>query len=146
MKLMKILLLFAAVWYGANSLFAQTWTQTSATNNLWTCVASSVDGVNLVAGSQDYGIFLSTNSGATWHGVSNYVSGRWGPTTTGIYWTSVASSADGIRLAATGDEAVYTTSDSGSNWDISGAPYLLPWYAVASSADGSKLAAVIWEG
>ncbi len=58
-------------------------------------------------------------------------------------WLSVASSADGRKLAAVGPGAysVYTSTDSGTTWtqreSIGSA-----WYSIASSADGSKLVAV----
>jgi ligand-binding sensor protein/phage pi2 protein 07 len=57
-------------------------------------------------------------------------------------WTSVASSADGSNLVAVviGGQ-IYTSTDSGANYDW--APYFAPlaWISVASSDDGSKLVA-----
>jgi hypothetical protein len=56
----------------AHFAFAQTWTQTSAPSNNWVSVAMSADGRRLAAvanytgGTAGGGIFISTNSGATW--------------------------------------------------------------------------------
>jgi hypothetical protein len=57
-------------------------------------------------------------------------------------WLAVASSADGNRLVAVGDNGIYTSSDSGATWSSNNAsaPYA-NWESVASSADGIKLAA-----
>jgi hypothetical protein len=63
---------------------------------------------------------------------------------TNFYWTSIASSADGTKLAATAGQGtgqgLYLSTNSGANW----APSLAPaggWYSVVSSADGNKLMA-----
>jgi hypothetical protein len=54
-------------------------------------------------------------------------------------WTSVASSADGSKLAAVGNFSIYTSTNSGFSW-ISNTPSA-EWVSVASSADGNKLVA-----
>ena len=128
-----------------------TWTTDTAPSNSWSCVASSADGVKLVAASyathdtngMTIGnlIYTSTNSGATW-------------TPTGALsnsWSSVASSADGTRLVATsgsdvfpealGDGLIYTSTNSGTTWTPSSAPSVNHWVSVASSTDGTKLVA-----
>jgi len=57
-------------------------------------------------------------------------------------WTSVATSADGMRLVAVASGgAIYTSTDAGVTWgpaSVSNAS----WVSVASSADGAKLVAV----
>ena len=57
-------------------------------------------------------------------------------------WTSVATSADGIRLAAVASSGdVYTSTNGGVTW----APNIVTnvsWSGVASSADGAKIVAV----
>jgi len=56
-------------------------------------------------------------------------------------WTSIASSADGVRLAAVvSGGAIYTSTNSGVTWTQSSAPST-NWYSIASSADGTHLAA-----
>src|ERR1044071_5176524 len=55
------------------------------------------------------------------------------------YWTWIASSADGRKLAASAlNDGVYLSSDSGATWVRSSAPGD-SWFIGASSADGSKL-------
>jgi photosystem II stability/assembly factor-like uncharacterized protein len=58
------------------------------------------------------------------------------------YWFSVASSADGSRLAAAPDgDQIYISTDSGNTWNTAGdSPYQV-WESIASSADGTKLLA-----
>ena len=76
-----------------------TWTATSAPTTSWISVASSADGIKLVAtagGHDDVGgaIYTSTNSGVTWTRTS-------ATATNWTNWTSIASSADGTKLVAT---------------------------------------------
>lgn len=60
-----------------------------------------------------------------------------------LEWWSVASSADGTRLAAVAYGAgIYTSTNAGLTWISNSAPKE-DWYCVASSADGTKLAAGI---
>jgi len=59
------------------------------------------------------------------------------------YWQSVASSADGTRLAAgiaTGP--VFTSTDSGVTWTSNRVADAYFWNSIASSADGMKLVAL----
>jgi hypothetical protein len=119
----------------------RTWNWSDAPPNAWTCVASSADGVKLVAGSGktnpdnpgDGYLYTSANSGALWRRTRSPKNG----------WSSVASSADGTRLVATtlfGD-AIYLSSDSGTNWVSANAP-AGNWTAVTLSADGETIVAV----
>ena len=125
-----------------------SWASNSIPGTNLISIASSADGSKLVvavgktpsfsvAGGGSGYIYLSTNSGATWaqSGAPKK------------YWSSVASSADGTKLAATAmDEPnlgwIYTSTNSGASWTQTSAPTNSYWVAVASSADGSKLAAV----
>jgi hypothetical protein len=60
-------------------------------------------------------------------------------------WTSVASSADGVKLAAAvSGGQIYTSTDSGVTWTARESNR--SWLDVASSADGVKLAAVVLNG
>lgn len=143
---MNIVLLIVAAGCGANSVSAQTWTQTSAPNTNWVSIASSADGQKLVAAVQNGGLYISTNSGTTWSQTS-------APSTN---WQSVASSADGIKLVAVEQEVVYsesdppvvvggiyTSTDSGVTWTQPAGTPSVGWDSVASSADGTKLAATV---
>lgn len=137
MKLLAIPLLIAAV---GSSLFsslipasAQTWTQTSAPITNWTAIASSADGVKLVAVASGGAIYTSTNSGASWAPATNAPDQA---------WRAVASSADGNKLiAAVRGGGIYRSVDSGLTWTQTGASSNA-WISITSSADGNKLAAV----
>jgi hypothetical protein len=131
-----------------NLLLGQSWTLTSAPNPAtnWTSVAMSADGTKWVAVMGFYagGIYVSTNSGATWDQTA-------APSNT---WLSVASSADGSRLiaAASGAPArvpgpIYTSTNYGVSWNQANVPSNL-WVSVAASADGSRLVAAStkWSG
>ena len=63
-------------------------------------------------------------------------------------WTSIASSSDGNKLAATAwGGKIYTSSDAGATWAERSGSGDRNWIAVASSSDGNKLAAVYdWGG
>src|SRR5882762_8421392 len=62
-------------------------------------------------------------------------------------WLSIASSADGTRLAAVGSYGwLYASTNSGASWAplttvTNGAEPSRPWTSIACSADGSKLVA-----
>ncbi|MCW5557950.1 MAG: immunoglobulin domain-containing protein [Verrucomicrobiae bacterium] len=130
----------------AQSPSAPAWAPTHAPLADWRSMASSADGLKLVAASAGYegvdygGIYTSTDGGETW---SKAVL----PTND---WTSVTSSSDGLRLAAVStpteidgewiESGIYTSSDGGTNWIKTGAP-ADSWSAVASSSDGTRLVA-----
>jgi hypothetical protein len=96
---------------GASALFISTnggfaWTETTAPLTNWTAVASSADGSKLAAigyvvppsgpgyiSEPIHPIYTSTNSGATW---------KLNSVPAGLWWSSVASSADGTKLVAVG--------------------------------------------
>jgi photosystem II stability/assembly factor-like uncharacterized protein len=132
----------------------QSWAQTTASNH-WSAAACSADGLKLVAVTQagsefwwagsDGLIYTSPDAGGTWTPAKV-------PTNN---WTAVASSADGLRLAAVtapfwdpgatnyvGQGAIYRSSDAGATWTKTTAPNTNFWQGIASSADGTKLAAV----
>jgi len=81
-------------------------------------------------------IYASSNSGVSW--ISN--------TFPNLGWWSVASSADGNKLAAAAGGnftpgPIYTSINAGTTWVSNSAP-VAPWTSIASSADGTKLVAV----
>jgi photosystem II stability/assembly factor-like uncharacterized protein len=62
-------------------------------------------------------------------------------------WTAVASSADGLKLAATfsnGTGGIYTSIDGGENWTLQSQTGNI--VSITSSADGRKLAIAISGG
>jgi photosystem II stability/assembly factor-like uncharacterized protein len=119
----KILLL---TWAGVSFIFAsvcpahaQHWTPLTSPSANWQSIASSADGIKLVAAVIEGPIYTSTNSGITWTLTS-------APTNR---WSGVASSADGTRLVAVAESpdplsptprpqfgAIYTSTDSGATW------------------------------
>jgi hypothetical protein len=135
-----------------------TWVQTLAATG-FSSVASSADGTRLVAADDGcsgpclwpHNLYVSTNSGASWT-VSWTVTGGTGPA--GAPWPSLASSADGMTLAAACSffsdhslsSGVWLSHDGGENWALTS---LLPdasWAAVACSADGRRLVAAAGDG
>lgn len=69
----------------------------------------------------------------------------WTPRDTIRQWSSVASSADGVKLfAADYNGQLYTSTDSGQIWFSRESSRA--WRSVASSADGSKLVATVEGG
>lgn len=62
---------------------------------------------------------------------------------TNFDWLSVASSADGTKLAAAsgGFIPIYTSTNSGETWISNNSPRVF-WISIASSADGNRLVAV----
>jgi hypothetical protein len=131
MKIFAILLVASTALLTANFALAQTWTQTSAPSNVgWWGLASSADGNKLVAVSTVGGVYTSTNAGAIWAQQTNAPK-------LGV----VASSADGVKLAAGSFGGIYigiyTSTNSGNTWtQQTNFPNIV---AIASSADGVKL-------
>src|ERR1035441_131169 len=142
MKHLLLILAFCGFFDARYPVFAQVWFQTSAPLADWNGVASSADGTKLVAVCCPFffdldGVYVSTNSGATW----NITSAPNDPNTNS--WTAVASSTDGVKLVAVaggGDGAIYTSANSGLTWRKTSAP-IDDYDCVASSADGTKLVA-----
>ena len=96
----------------------------------WSAVASSAEGVRLVATVDNGFLYTSSDAGMTWS-----------PREKERAWTGVASSADGNRLLASVSRgALYTSSDAGVTW--SPTEKERDWRAVASSADGQVLVAL----
>ncbi len=145
MKTLRILLVVATALLTASFVSAQTWTLTSApADTNWISIASSADGSKLVAVANGgiynivgiiYGtlpgpIYTSTNSGLTWCQTA----------APSEVWQSVASSSDGIKLAAVAaNVGIFTSTNSGETWaQATNAPTAS---LIASSSDGSELVA-----
>ena len=70
---------------------------------------------------------------------------NWTPRASSQYWTSIASSSDGTKLAAVVNGGfIWTSTDSGVNWTPRASSQI--WTSIASSSDGKKLAAVVNTG
>jgi hypothetical protein len=112
-----------------------SWTRSSAPGYQWNSIASSADGLRLVAssltGSVGNNLWMSTDGGVSW-----------APSSLFGFLQCVASSADGMRLAAgTLSDGIYASTDGGATWTLGAAPNA-SWLSIGSSADGSQLAAV----
>ena len=120
--------------------------QQSPTQNWW-FVASSASGQKLAAvannftglqapgGSANGSVWTSADAGATW-------TERTAPGN--APWSSIASSADGTRLAAVGlGTQIWTSGDSGATWTARATNR--SWDSVTMSADGSRIAAATLE-
>jgi hypothetical protein len=106
------------------------WTQRGI-SAIWIGVASSSDGVKLVAGAYGGYIYTSTDSGVNW-------TARDSPRN----WAFCTSSSDGTKLAAVVNPGfIYTSTDSGVNWTQRESSR--NWNSIASSSDGTKLVAVV---
>src|SRR5690606_28057431 len=101
----------------------------------WYGLASSADGLQLVAAAYGGKIYTSSDGGLNWTPRDTPRRG----------WIAAASAADGNKLvAADHDGRLYTSADSGVSWTPRESERA--WTFVASSADGSKLVAVVANG
>jgi hypothetical protein len=122
-----------------------SWVQQSEPVHNWWFVASSSSGNKLAAvansaltapGAPAFGyVYTSADAGVTW--TEHREPGSRG-------WASIASSADGSKLAAVSVfSPIWTSADSGKTWQEqpdSGARF---WVSVTMSSDGSRMAAVV---
>lgn len=127
--------IFCAMSIAVGAGYGQTWTPTSLnTNYYWRGIAASADGRKLAAAttqSAGDGIYLSTNSGATWT-QAQAPSGGWGP---------IICSADGAEFVAvnSGLGGIYISTNSGAIWTPANLP--AEQWSIAGSADGTTLLA-----
>ena len=69
---------------------------------------------------------------------------NWTLRATSLGWNSIASSADGSKLAAVVPNGkIWTSSDYGVNWTQQFSAPTTNWISITSSADGSRLAAAV---
>jgi photosystem II stability/assembly factor-like uncharacterized protein len=100
-----------------------------------------VAAINVLSTVGNGGIYVSTNSGATWvqTPAPSYLQS----------WDSVSCSTNGTKLVAAGAYGVtyqiYTSTNSGTTWTLITNVPNLNWYSVASSLDGTKLVALAWQ-
>ena len=115
------------------------------TTQNWWFVASSASGQKLAAVANNFPGLQNPNAGASSSG-SVWTSADAGATWTArtapgdAPWSSIASSADGTKLAAVGlGTQVWTSDDSGVTWQ--GRETNRDWDSVTMSADGTRMAA-----
>ena len=107
------------------------WTHSLTLGSFCEAVASSSDGQCLALAGGPGSVYTSTNAGTTWtqRNLLNCI--------------GIASSSDGLRLAAVPNDevGVYTSTDGGVTWALRTAGGG-DWSAIVSSGDGKRLAAV----
>ncbi|MBM2815863.1 MAG: hypothetical protein HW421_2625 [Ignavibacteria bacterium] len=114
-----------------------TWTQlTVLGRKRWWGIASSSDGVKLVASTFDTFdgfIYTSSNSGSSWIKQS----------TIGIKnWRGASSSSDGTKLAAAAyNDYIFTSTNSGNTWIQQTTAGINNWRGISMSSDGMKIVA-----
>lgn len=120
------------------------WAQQTATYESHSLhgVAMSANGKKIIAtdsfNNGEGSILTSVNGGVTWTIHADAGDRSWG---------SVASSSDGMALAATIDGGyIYTSIDGGHTWTEQTAAGIRRWISIASSSDGMKLAAIVDNG
>ncbi|MFM2294474.1 MAG: hypothetical protein RLZZ350_887 [Verrucomicrobiota bacterium] len=109
-----------------------TWATNNSPTGDWSRVISSADGARFAAvehGNFQTRIYYSTNSGAAWF-----------PLSFSNYWSFIAASPDGSKMAAIGGGLVYISANSGTNWANVTVP-TSTLKSLALSADGSRLVA-----
>jgi hypothetical protein len=128
-----------SIYTSAN--FGATWQSTSG-QHYWASISSSAYGLQLAAvdngnGSGGY-VYTSPDAGATWTA----------QTGSGLrFWGAVASSLDGVHLAAAVIGGfIYTSANSGVTWTQQTGSGQRNWRSLASSADGSELAGAVGSG
>ena len=108
--------------------------RTSAGSRSWLSIASSADGVILVACDQGGSLWTSFDSGVNW---------TERPAAGSRSWQVVATSANGTYMAAAvggcNGGYVYTSNDSGRTWTEQTISGLNPWSSLVISNDGKTL-------
>ena len=114
------------------------------TDHYWQTVATSADGMVILAAVDGGRIYRSVNGGVSWSEMT--------PTGTAEdkRWPTVAVSADGTTMyAVVYDGRVYKSIDSGTNWGEifpTGAAENKLWSRLSMSADGNTLLATVDQG
>jgi hypothetical protein len=144
LKAIRILAVALAVLIASAiiTVYAQSWSGTTATGSGYECVGTSANGMIVIAASSVYTPAISTNYGSTWN-TNSY--------TTGLSnaFNILTSSADGTKWAATFQSAtdfIYVSTNSGRSWAPTASPSSSQWEALASSANGGVLAGAIING
>jgi hypothetical protein len=129
-----------------------TWTLNNNNNGFLTDITSSLDGSQIATVDvYGYGIFTSTDSGATWTDAFPLFGGYYPDPT---QWPTIASSADGSRLVL-GDSSgrvFWTSRNYGVGWILNfiefsvQASSLGSLQAISLSWDGTHLAAATSDG
>ena len=112
-----------------------SWIETQPAGNTdqyWTYVASSVDGLQLITSVWDGDLYTSADGGLHWREI------KFDPAHFSNFWEAITFNSDGTQLfAGDGDGQLYHSTDSGETWSKTG-PYTSGgnWNSLASSASG----------
>jgi len=112
-----------------SSDYGATWS-TSGFGQLSRAIAATDDGTNLFVGGDTFGIYRSTNGGATWSAVNN-----------GLPDLAILTllSPDGSSLLAGGSGGVFLSTDQGDHWTWVGNGLSTGVSSLALSADGTTV-------
>ena len=133
-----------------------TWTRQSQpttgppSDGTWISIASSSDGSSLAVSSRStttyYNIWTAVRSGSSWTWTDQTARLYTAGVSTTANWTSIASSADGLVLAACGTLAVegaWVGVFSSGLWtweQVNSVGNIYTWSSIAISADGKRMA------
>lgn len=132
--------LAAGIGFGTGTIYysgdgGRTWTASDAPAKNWAGIAASADGMRMVAVPNGGNVYTSINGGTNWTVQS---------ASSNVYYTCVASSADGINIAAavgSGTGPIYTSNNGGTNW-VTRSVASQNWTGIACSSNGTKIVAV----
>jgi photosystem II stability/assembly factor-like uncharacterized protein len=114
--------------------------QTAAPNTSYVVAGNSTTTFTLPAIANVGDRVQISGAGAGWQ-----VGSDWTARATTQYWSGIASSSDGTKLAATARAGqIYTSTDSGATWTVRASSQ--NWSGITSSSDGTKLAATVSGG
>jgi len=108
-----------------------TWANTPISGTAQ-AMAATANGANVFAGGDPFGVYRSTNNGASWTLVNSGL--------TDLRITSLLS-PDGTQLFAAGAGGVYLTKDQGDHWSSVSTGLTTGVQSLALSADGATLLA-----
>ena len=107
-----VVLVFIAIFSPTSVYASLNWTETQPDGNAnksWSLSAISQNGQKIIAGHQDGGLYLSSDTGSSWTRVL--------PEHDSDVWYTASMSADGqVILVGTYGQRVYISSDGGVNW------------------------------
>lgn len=111
-----------------------TWTERpDPGTRLWYGMASSDDGLKLVAAPSGGYVYTSTDAGVNWTQQTNSGSRS---------WSNAACSSDGTKIVAVVYGGyMYRSTDSGATWTELTAPSSRQWVGIDCTPDGTKWAA-----
>lgn len=123
----------------AGQEYNNSWSAADSSNGLWTSMATSSDGKNVIAVTNDGYMYQSSNNGVSWTQTNTVPAGSYS-------WEAVASDSSGDHLAVVSGNngasgSMYLSSNAGESWTLSSAAQNEAWTDVAYSYTGQYLLA-----